>query len=146
MTEKERLIRIMEAEGLNARQFAAEIGVQSSTISNIIGKKNRNNPSLDVLQKVLNRFRTISSDWLILDIGSMYRQKNDSQQPTLFDEKPIEQEGSYLPLSDNMSVSSSATTTKKTVSEPIVQTKYVAKKVQKVVIFYEDGTFEEINK
>ena len=51
MTEKERLEKIMETEGMNARQFATEIGVQSSTISNIMGDRNR--PSLEVLQKVL---------------------------------------------------------------------------------------------
>lgn len=144
MTEKERLEKIMETEGMNARQFATEIGVQSSTISNIMGDRNR--PSLEVLQKVLNRFRTISSDWLILGVGSMYRQKIDSQQPTLFEEKPLEQDGSYLPLAQPVEIPASSNANKRALPEPVVQTKLIAKKVQKVVIFYEDGTFDEIIK
>ncbi|MGM9831337.1 MAG: helix-turn-helix domain-containing protein [Paludibacteraceae bacterium] len=144
MTEKERLEKIMETEGMNARQFATEIGVQSSTISNIMGDRNR--PSLEVLQKVLNRFRTISSDWLILGVGSMYRQKIDSQQPTLFEEKPLEQGGSYLPLTQPVEIPAPSNANKRVLPEPVVQTKLIAKKVQKVVIFYEDGTFEEIIK
>lgn len=144
MTEKERLEKIMETEGMNARQFATEIGVQSSTISNIMGDRNR--PSLEVLQKVLNRFRTISSDWLILGVGSMYRQKIDSQQPTLFEEKPLEQDGSYLPLTQPVEIPASSNANKRALPEPVVQTKLIAKKVQKVVIFYEDGTFDEIIK
>lgn len=144
MTEKERLEKIMETEGMNARQFATEIGVQSSTISNIMGDRNR--PSLEVLQKVLNRFRTISSDWLILGVGSMYRQKIDSQQPTLFEEKPLEQDGSYLPLAQPVEIPATSNANKRALPEPVVQTKFIAKKVQKVVIFYEDGTFDEIIK
>ena len=144
MTEKERLEKIMETEGMNARQFATEIGVQSSTISNIMGDRNR--PSLEVLQKVLNRFRTISSDWLILGVGSMYRQKIDSQQPTLFEEKPLEQDGSYLPLAQPVEIPAPSNANKRALQEPVVQTKLIAKKVQKVVIFYEDGTFDEIIK
>lgn len=144
MTEKERLEKIMETEGMNARQFATEIGVQSSTISNIMGDRNR--PSLEVLQKVLNRFRTISSDWLILGVGSMYRQKIDSQQPTLFEEKPLEQDGSYLPLTQPVEIPAPSNANKRVLPEPVVQTKLIAKKVQKVVIFYEDGTFDEIIK
>lgn len=144
MTEKERLEKIMETEGMNARQFATEIGVQSSTISNIMGDRNR--PSLEVLQKVLNRFRTISSDWLILGVGSMYRQKIDSQQPTLFEEKPLEQDGSYLPLAQPVEIPAPSNANKRVLPEPVVQTKLIAKKVQKVVIFYEDGTFDEIIK
>jgi len=33
----------------------------------------------------MNRFRTINPEWLILDIGTMYRQEKHSQTPTLFD-------------------------------------------------------------
>ena len=86
LTESERLQKIMESEQMTAKQFSEEVGIQPGTISNIL--KGRNKPSLDVMQKVLQRFRTLSSEWLILGVGSMYKQKIDSQAPTLFDIPP----------------------------------------------------------
>ena len=83
MDEKERIEKIMQLEEMNSAVFAAEIGIQGSTLSHILN--GRNNPSLDVLKKILNRFRTVSSDWLILGVGSMYRSEKQSQTPTLFD-------------------------------------------------------------
>jgi len=83
MEVKEKIEKIMEREQMNSLQFAAEIGIQGSTLSHILNERNK--PSLDVLKKILNRFRTISSDWLILDVGSMYRTEKQSQAPTLFD-------------------------------------------------------------
>lgn len=38
----------MQAEGLNATQFASEIGIKTPTLSHILS--GRNNPSLDVLK------------------------------------------------------------------------------------------------
>ena len=88
MNERQRLMQIMEAEGMNAKQFSKEVGISQGTLSNIMS--GRNNPSLDVLQAVLNRFRTIQSDWLILGIGAMYRPNGDGPQTALFDIAPVE--------------------------------------------------------
>lgn len=73
----------MVYQNMTAGQFAAEIGVQNSTLSHILN--NRNNPSLDVLKKILSRFPEISADWLILGQGSMFRQEIQSKELTLFD-------------------------------------------------------------
>jgi len=83
MTEKIRIEKVMLQQNMTAGQFAVEIGVQNSTLSHILN--NRNNPSLDVLKKILSRFPEISADWLILGQGSMYRQEIQSKEPTLFD-------------------------------------------------------------
>ena len=82
-TDKDRIEKVMIKEGLNATQFAAEIGIKSPTLSHILN--GRNNPSLEVLKRILDRYRTISSDWLILGIGQMYRDSKKSQTPTLFE-------------------------------------------------------------
>ncbi|MBR1787228.1 MAG: helix-turn-helix transcriptional regulator [Paludibacteraceae bacterium] len=87
MNESERINALMVAEKMNAKQFAEEIGIQTGTLSNILGERNK--PSLDVMRKILNRFREVSSDWLILGVGMMFSQKNDSrelyQEQTLFE-------------------------------------------------------------
>lgn len=136
MNERQRLQQIMEAEKLNAKQFAEEVGISAGTISNIMG--GRNNPSLDVLQAVLNRFRTINSDWLILGIGAMYRPNGDGPQTALFDIKP-----------ENPQEPSGIINTPQVEKSPIssVQNKAAAaqseRKVAKIVIYYTDGTYEE---
>lgn len=129
MNERQRLQQVMEAEHLSAKQFAEQVGISAGTISNIMG--GRNNPSLDVLQAVLNRFRTINSDWLILGIGSMYRMNGDGPQTTLFDMPPVEQ-----PQPESASVTTPITS--KSEPQPMVE-----KKVAKIVIYYTDGTYEE---
>ena len=83
MDERSRIEKIMEAENLSSGIFAGQIGVQNSTLSHILN--NRNKPSLDVLKKILQRFPEISSDWLILGQGPMYREERKSQSPSLFD-------------------------------------------------------------
>ena len=91
MEERDRLAKIIESENLTAKQFAEEIGVSAGTISNILG--GRNKPSVEIYVRILNRFRTISSDWLMLGTGSMYRPNGGVTQTALFgDMRPIDVE------------------------------------------------------
>ena len=125
MNERQRLMQIMEAEGMNAKQFSKEVGISQGTLSNIMS--GRNNPSLDVLQAVLNRFRTIQSDWLILGIGAMYRPNGDGPQTALFDIAPVEPSSTEI------------------VPPPTEEKKVVVaeKQVKRIIICYTDGTYEE---
>ncbi|MCQ2333453.1 MAG: helix-turn-helix transcriptional regulator [Paludibacteraceae bacterium] len=135
MDERQRLVKIMESEGLNAKQFSQQVGISSGTLSNILG--GRNKPSLDVMQAVLNRFRTISSDWLILDAGPMYRMNGDGPQTTLFDIKPeTHREPENSPENETACKVSIVNSTPDASLIP-------PRKVEKIVIFYSDGTFEQ---
>ena len=135
MNERERLVKIIESEGLTARQFAAEIGVSAGTISNILG--GRNNASLEIMVKILNRFRTISCDWLVLGSGTMYRPNGGVTQTSLFgDMRPIDRE---VPAEASEEAAVETTTPLRIDSKPVTPIKQVAK----IVVFYTDGTFEE---
>ncbi|MDR1121586.1 MAG: helix-turn-helix domain-containing protein [Dysgonamonadaceae bacterium] len=68
---KERIIRIMKEKEMNAAQFSDAIGIQRATISHIIA--GRNNPSLDMVKKILTKFPAINPDWLISGIEPMKR-------------------------------------------------------------------------
>ena len=133
MNERQRLEQVMASENMTANQFAKEIGVQAGTVSNIVN--GRNNPSLDVLQRVLNRFRTISSDWLILGVGSMYRLRGEVPENALFDIKPIEPKKEAEEPADKRPAEKQENAPAVALTPP--------KTVEKVVIFYSDGTFEE---
>ena len=132
MKERDRLEQVIESEGMTAKQFAAEVGIQAGTISNILS--GRNNPSLDVMQRVLNRFRTLSSDWLILGIGSMYRKNGEGPDNALFDIRPVEPQIPTPEPTDRMPEKA---------QQPAVMVTAPSKTVEKIMIFYSDGTFEE---
>ena len=68
---KDRIAKIIKSRGLTSAKFAEEIGVQASGISHILS--GRNNPSTELILKILKRFPEISSDWLLLGEGPMYR-------------------------------------------------------------------------
>jgi transcriptional regulator with XRE-family HTH domain len=68
---KDRIIRIMHEEKMNASQFSEAIGIQRAAISHILA--GRNNPSLDMIKKILTKFTTISPDWLLSGEGEMRR-------------------------------------------------------------------------
>ena len=83
MNERDRVLKIMQSEGMNAKQFCQEVGISQGTLSNIMG--GRNKPSLDVMQAILRRFRAINCDWLIMGIGNMYLSSGlENSQPELF--------------------------------------------------------------
>jgi transcriptional regulator with XRE-family HTH domain len=60
-----RLIEIMDNHHLNAAAFAEKIGVQRSSVSHILSKRNK--PSLDFILKIHNTFEEVTLDWLLLD-------------------------------------------------------------------------------
>ncbi|MBR6354458.1 MAG: helix-turn-helix transcriptional regulator [Paludibacteraceae bacterium] len=127
MNERQRLIQLMESEGMNAKSFAQEVGISQGTLSNIMG--GRNKPSLEVLQAVLNRFRTVQSDWLILGVGNMYRTNGEALPPqpqeTKQESTSSEHQQTTISTEENNTNPSSA------------------RRVTKIMVFYDDGTFEE---
>jgi len=157
MDDKSKIEKIMQVEKLNSAQFATEIGIQGSTLSHILN--GRNKPSLEVLKKIMNRFRSINPEWLILDVGTMYRQEKHSQTPTLFDtieENSIKSDDyttNLVQQSDMISESIRKKSDLNTVSGTTVETApfltdftskdIQQKSVKKVIIYYSDNTFEE---
>ena len=58
-----RLEIIMEKNQLSAAAFAERIGVQRSSVSHILSKRNK--PSLDFILKINNSFNEVTLDWLL---------------------------------------------------------------------------------
>jgi transcriptional regulator with XRE-family HTH domain len=70
----DRISLLIKAKNLSAAQFADEIGVQRSSISHLMS--GRNKPSLDLIQKTLQKFPEVSSEWLLFGKGEMVRELN----------------------------------------------------------------------
>jgi transcriptional regulator with XRE-family HTH domain len=77
---KERLLEFLKNENMSSAQLAEEIGVQASGISHILS--GRNNPSLDFVLKMLEKYQFLSTEWLLFGKGSMYK---EARTQNLFD-------------------------------------------------------------
>lgn len=161
MDERSRIEKVIEMSNLNSGQFAIQIGVQNSTLSHILN--NRNNPSLDVLKKILNRFPTISSDWLILGQGPMLREEKKSQRLSLFDDEDANAsltDHLVQNPSENNDAAPEATSVQMLKSEPdpiyrpstpqkspekVISPPKASdqKLVKKIILYYTDNTFQE---
>ena len=90
----ERIREFLQAENKSSAQFAEEIGVQPSGISHILS--GRNNPSLDFVLKMLDKYKNLSTDWLLFGNGQMYK---TGSADTLFSDstaiEPIKRKDEY---------------------------------------------------
>jgi len=128
---KDRISKIIAEEGLTAARFADEIGVQASGVSHILS--GRNNPSTDFLIKVLERYRAISSDWLLLGKGEMYKSQNpvtpeSSKTHDLFTQMPVSGSGGITAKSEKKEL-------------PAEVADHSHGEIEKIVVFYSNNTF-----
>jgi transcriptional regulator with XRE-family HTH domain len=132
---KERVLEFLKAENKSSAQLAEEIGVQPSGISHILS--GRNNPSLDFILKMLEKYQFISSDWLLFGKGNMY--KEPSMQSLFNESTDI---GKAEPVKH---IVTEPDTTEKTYIEkdmPVSDHKSELT-VEKIVWFYNDKSFRE---
>jgi len=126
MTDKERIEKVISSLGLNARQFAAEIRVQPGTISNMMA--GRNNPSLEVMKRIMERYPTLNPEWLIAGRGEMWRTE-PGKDPGLFDaQAPDPKERAARPVQKEEELQIPATP---------------PKQIARIVVYYTDNTYAE---
>lgn len=139
---KDRILKVMEREALTPARFSEAIGIQRSAMSHIVS--GRNNPSLDVLMKILSTYTHISTDWLLKGEGPMYKTENNNYQPSLFTENDeIRPEIRVVPEKSLQSiVELPKSDPKPTEIEQVIYEERSSKNVSKIMIFYSDNTFE----
>jgi len=114
-----RLQKVIDFHGESASSFAEKIGVQRSSISHILS--GRNKPSLDFVLKILSSYPDVELYWLMNGKG-------------------------YFPSDKNRIEDSSHFETKKTVIQKKATISKISnsteKSIDRIVIFYKDGTFK----
>ncbi len=123
-----RISLIIKTKNFTASKFADKIGVQRSSISHILS--GRNKPGLELIQKILNNFPEISSDWLISGIGEM--SKNSNKTNNTSDNADFIKKDDFE-YQDN--------TKPNLFSDKKLNAK--EKNIEKIVILYSDKTFIE---
>ena len=145
---KDRIQKLINQEQLTSAKFADKIGVQRSSISHILS--GRNKPSLEFVQKVLASFHNLNTDWLIFGRGKMYI----SDEPvSLFSNIPLETpeiQEPEIPEIQNLfqpEPTQTAPIVEEKVNEipimDLINNNKPDKKIERIVIFYSDRTFEE---
>ena len=130
--QTQRIIRIMQDKNMNPTRFAEEIGIQRAAMSHI--KLGRNNPSADVLTKIIERFEDINPGWLLTGKGSMKLVPDHSDG--LFDYNQPEDATRYAANktreNDNSVIE----------KEVVVYKDRPEKKATKIVVFFSDHTYD----
>ncbi|WP_291871103.1 helix-turn-helix transcriptional regulator [Maribacter sp.] len=109
-----RLTQILKHYSLSASAFADKISVQRSSISHLLS--GRNKPSLDFVLRVISVFPEVNLYWFLKGEGT-------------------------FPLEENSAKLEAPTPAKNTPKEKVFNV-LEAKKTEKIVIFYTDGSFK----
>lgn len=146
---RDKLLLLMKKEGLTSSRLAELLGIQPSSISHILG--GRNKPSFDFVQKILRRFPNINPDWLLIDKGEMYRNASSATTEedaiTRTDEdaaitQPSDVPQSTIPLSGispDLSMPQPAPAIGNTAQQSLPVSRG---RVKRVIVLYDDHTFE----
>ena len=109
-----RLQKVIDYYGESASSFAEKIGAQRSSISHILS--GRNKPSLDFILKILSSFPEVELFWLLNGNGEFPSNNNPVDEKTKTQELKIED----------------------TLQSQIGN----KKKIERIIIFYSDGSFK----
>ena len=142
MLLRDRILSFLKKENKTSAQFAEEIGVQPSGISHILS--GRNNPSLDFIIKMLEKYPYLSSEWLLFGRGPMYK---DQYEGSLFDELIADRDN----LSINQGNQMNSNVQEMQLIDNQLDTKVAdkneketsRKSISRIIWFYENNTFEE---
>ena len=147
---KDRIKQIIEREKLSSKEFANLCDIQVSNVSHLLS--GRSKPSLDTIQKILAAFPTLNTDWLMTGKLPMYKHEKLSQ-PDLFDLFPTEE--SNIQVSEPQTRVNVAQKPTQLAENQVVTTNTIVKevvkeippkKIQRIVVYYTDNTYDEFSR
>ena len=148
---QKRLESVRQYVDMTEPEFAEAINVGRATIANI--NRGRNNPSLDVVLRTVNRFPDINPVWLLQGEGQMLHTPHTSYSSIdQNDDLPL-----FAPRENTKSVGNPPTmpkesnpqasedlcqTVKHTLSEAITTLQRPSRRITEIRIFFDDNTYE----
>lgn len=124
-----RLEKVIEFYGESASSFAEKVGVQRSSISHILS--GRNKPSLDFVLKILSAYPEVELYWLLNGKGKFPKTTETIPPSDLFSQ-PSTKTDTQVTAPQKQSDSISKAFTQPT----------NGKQIERIVIFYSDGSFQ----
>lgn len=111
-----RLDKLLRYYNLSASNFADKVGVQRSSISHLLS--GRNKPSLEFVLKVIKAFPEVNLYWLLNGKGVFPSDNKERSLPTTSKKQEIKSKPEKAATQNN------------------------TKSIEKIVIFYSDGSFK----
>lgn len=142
MDLNEKIKQILVDKNISPSHFADEIGIQRSSISHIIA--GRNKPSLDIVQKIIKRFPDLGINWILED---------EDLPESISEIKPFKADNYTMFNGQKNGIASLAESRRNNLPnqnpgyQNVVSESSMPpaneKKVERILIFYSDGTFQE---
>lgn len=143
-----RLEIVLDYYSLNASSFADKIGVQRSSLSHLMS--GRNKPSLDFILKILEVFPDVDLYWILNGKGTfpknsepLYKIENGVKQAA---KQIIPTPSNFDTISENLfseiKTPSVIPTAEKNKTDNNSSKEYDSTEIDKIVIFYKNGTFK----
>ena len=131
-----RLKQFLAAENISQAQFAETINVVRASVSHVLA--GLNNPGYDFIKSIMDNYPTLNIEWLMLGKGKMYKDKV-IQESTLF---ALEEEiiPEAIPKPVVKIESSPEIETIDNQQQPIAK----QRNISKIIVFFDDGTYQEI--
>ncbi|MDO4781970.1 MAG: helix-turn-helix transcriptional regulator [Capnocytophaga felis] len=130
-----RLQIVMNYYGLSASAFADSLDIQRSSISHLLSERNK--PSLDFILKLVSKFPEVDIFWITQGKGEFPTTSSDtdksitqSLQTDLFKEKT------------SQNITNNPVMTEKREHKTAIKQNKIDKKVKKIILFYDDNSFE----
>lgn len=141
-----RLKQFLSAENISQSQFADAIKVVRASVSHVLS--GRNNPGYDFIKAIMLAYPNLNIEWLMLGKGKMYKETYDNK--TLFHDVDEAEKIISGPEYQEELVETAVIEPKnqivveEKVAENILPKSYAQRKVKKVIIFFDDDTYQEM--
>ena len=144
---KDRLRQFLAAENISQAQFADSINVVRASVSHILA--GRNNPSFDFIKALMLTYPRLNVEWLMFGKGKMYKDSENghtSSPPLLFPEpdESIEPIELNIHEEDVDPVIDTPANTEINYLDKIVQMPVKQRKVSKIIVLFDDGSYQEM--
>lgn len=142
---KERIAIIMDRENLSPTKLAEILKIQPSNVSHLLS--GRNKPSFELMGKVFEAFPHISADWFITGKGEYLKSidtNSTSNKPqSLFNDKMFVTSVNATESTIDTDNSNRTAPSPQEFSKEIEIPQNLISKASRIVVFYDDNTFEE---
>ena len=135
-----RLKQFMAAENITQAQLADSLKVVRASVSHILS--GRNNPSCESIRALMITYPNLNIEWLMLGKGKMYKEKpNDSMY---INDESYNQDSGALSQPASQELPNIDSTIDFTSVGEVMQVPVNKRKVVKVTILFDDGTYQEL--
>ena len=143
-----RLKQFLAAENISQSQFADAIQVVRASVSHVLS--GRNKPSCDFINAIMNHYPNLNIEWLMLGKGRMYKDSAPQAENLFVEEDFYAPEKEDIPFVIHESHPEIHTPQENCIHEQLntsyntIEHTVNQRKVKKVMIFFDDGTYQEM--